>query len=65
MPRGSHRWRKFVRPAELARDLRLGGARTSDISGLAYDPLDGGFRQSADGRVNYALVARKAEPGAP
>ena len=57
VPRGSHRWRKFVRPAELARDLRLGGARTTDVSGLAYDPLRDRWSRSRDVAVNYILHA--------
>lgn len=57
VPRGSHRWSKFVRPAELARDLRRGGARTVDVSGLAYDPLADRWSLSRDVAVNYILHA--------
>ena len=57
VPRGSHRWSKFVRPAELARDLRRGGARTTDVSGLAFDPLGDRWTLSRDVAVNYILHA--------
>lgn len=57
VPRGSHRWNKFVRPAELARDLRQAGARTTDISGMAYDPLGDRWSLSDDVAVNYILHA--------
>lgn len=57
VPRGSHRWNKFVRPAELARDLRRGGARTVNVSGLAYDPLADRWSLSGDVAVNYILHA--------
>ena len=65
VPRGTHDWNRFPTPDELTALLAPRGFAVEPPVGLAYDPLDGGFRQSADGRVNYALVARKAEPGAP
>lgn len=57
VPRGSHRWSKFVRPAELARDLRQGGARTLDVRGLAFDPLADRWSLSRDVAVNYIVHA--------
>jgi len=57
VPRGSHRWNRFVRPAELARDLRGGGARTLDVAGMAYDPLADRWSLSKDVAVNYILHA--------
>ncbi len=64
VPRGSHRWKKFVRPAELARDLRLAGARTTDVSGLVYDPLGDRWARSDDVAVNYILHAALDGPNA-
>lgn len=68
VPRGSHRWSKFVRPAELARDLREAGARTTDVAGLTYDPLGDRWSRSQDVAVNYILHAAlddrdRGEPG--
>ena len=63
VPRGSHRWSKFVRPAELARDLREAGARTKDVAGLTYDPLGDRWSLSQDVAVNYILHAVLDEPG--
>jgi 2-polyprenyl-6-hydroxyphenyl methylase/3-demethylubiquinone-9 3-methyltransferase len=57
VPRGSHRWRKFVRPAELGRDLRRAGARVADVSGLVYDPLADRWHLDRDVAVNYILAA--------
>jgi len=64
VPRGSHRWRKFVRPAELARDLRNGGARTTNVAGLTYDPLGDRWSRSHDVAVNYILHAALDATGA-
>ena len=57
LPRGSHDWRKFVRPSELARDLRVAGAQVTDTSGLIFDPINGRWQLAADLDVNYFLTA--------
>jgi 2-polyprenyl-6-hydroxyphenyl methylase/3-demethylubiquinone-9 3-methyltransferase len=59
LPRGSHRWDKFVRPSELARALRAGGLELRDITGMGYDPLTGGWRLGRDVGVNYMVFAVK------
>ena len=63
VPRGTHDWNKFPTPEELAALLSPRGFAVEPPVGLAYDPVAGSFRQSPDARVNYALVARKAEAG--
>lgn len=66
VPRGSHRWNKFVRPAELARDLRRAGARTTEVRGMAYNPLADRWSLSGDVAVNYILHAAVDDnPGRP
>ncbi len=57
LPRGSHRWSRFMRPSEVARGLRRGGLSTIDIAGVAYDPLRDRFRLTDDPAVNYLLFA--------
>ena len=57
LPRGSHRWESFVRPAELARYVRDAGLRLEHIEGLGYDPLGRGWRLGADCGVNYMMFA--------
>jgi len=57
LPRGSHHWRKFVRPSELAADLRAAGGRPIDTTGLVFDPLVGLWRLTSDLDVNYFLAA--------
>ena len=63
LPPGSHDWRRFVKPSELARDLRRAGASTTAITGLVFDPLAGGWRLGRDVAVNYMLSAVKAPQG--
>jgi 2-polyprenyl-6-hydroxyphenyl methylase/3-demethylubiquinone-9 3-methyltransferase len=57
VPRGTHDWRKFVRPAELARDLRHAGLTVTDAVGLTYQPAGGSWRASSDLDINYLMMA--------
>ncbi len=57
LPRGTHRWSRFVRPSELARDLRASGFRLVDLAGLAYDPAADDWRLARDVSVNYLAFA--------
>ncbi len=60
LPRGTHSWKKFVRPSELARDLRRQGFIPCDMTGLVYDPLSDRFSlHKRDFSVNYFLTAKK------
>ncbi|MHA1599385.1 MAG: bifunctional 2-polyprenyl-6-hydroxyphenol methylase/3-demethylubiquinol 3-O-methyltransferase UbiG [Alphaproteobacteria bacterium] len=59
LPRGTHDWRKFLRPSELAAMARGGGLAVEEIVGLSYSPLTGTWRISRDTDVNYMLRASK------
>jgi 2-polyprenyl-6-hydroxyphenyl methylase/3-demethylubiquinone-9 3-methyltransferase len=57
LPRGTHDWRRFVRPSELAAALRRHGAAPLEIRGVAYQPLADRWALSADLDVNYMMVS--------
>jgi 2-polyprenyl-6-hydroxyphenyl methylase / 3-demethylubiquinone-9 3-methyltransferase len=57
LPRGTHAYRKFRRPSELARDARAAGLSVGDITGLAYDPWRDRWQQANDLGINYLLFA--------
>jgi 2-polyprenyl-6-hydroxyphenyl methylase/3-demethylubiquinone-9 3-methyltransferase len=60
LPRGTHDWRKFVKPHEMAAMLRDGGLELTDLKGLVYDPVHDEFRLDArDLAVNYLAFAVK------
>lgn len=60
VPRGTHDWRKFIRPSELAAALRRAGAAPGDVKGLVFSPLKGDFLLSdSDVDVNYFMSATK------
>jgi 2-polyprenyl-6-hydroxyphenyl methylase / 3-demethylubiquinone-9 3-methyltransferase len=56
LPVGTHDWRRFITPAELAAMLRSLGIRVTDVAGLAPDPLTGQWRIVRDTSVNYLLA---------
>lgn len=60
LPRGTHDWRKFLKPSELARGLRLGGLQVERVEGLSYSPLADRWAITSDTAVNYLVAARKA-----
>jgi len=61
LPRGTHDWRRFLRPSELAAGLRKQGMELEDLTGVAYNPLDDSWRLAPrDLEVNYMLTALKA-----
>lgn len=59
LPRGTHSFRKFCRPSELALALRRAGLEIKDMAGLNYDPARGLWRLGPDLRVNYLIFATK------
>jgi 2-polyprenyl-6-hydroxyphenyl methylase/3-demethylubiquinone-9 3-methyltransferase len=60
LPRGTHDWRKFVRPSEFVLGLRRNGFRISELTGVSYDFLRKEWRLSPDLDVNYMIVALRA-----
>lgn len=60
LPIGTHDWRRFLRPSELARALARHHLRLADARGMSYDPLAGHWSMSRDLDVNYIGCALKA-----
>ena len=58
LPRGTHRWDKFVRPAELAAALRRNGLEIGELTGVGFDPFRREWTLSRDLAVNYMVYAR-------
>jgi 2-polyprenyl-6-hydroxyphenyl methylase / 3-demethylubiquinone-9 3-methyltransferase len=57
LPRGTHDWRKFLRPSELILGLRRNHLRATEIAGVSYDPRRGEWVLSRDIEVNYLVMA--------
>lgn len=61
LPRGTHQYRDFIRPSELAAWLRAACLELEDVSGLAYEPWRDGARLSTRTDVNYLACAVKPD----
>lgn len=61
LPKGTHRYRDFIRPSELAAWLRGVGLVPEDISGLLYEPWRHAARLSRRTDVNYLVCARASD----
>jgi 2-polyprenyl-6-hydroxyphenyl methylase/3-demethylubiquinone-9 3-methyltransferase len=61
LPRGTHDWRRFIRPAELNRLLRQNGAHICQLQGVAFGVRDKSWRASADRSINYLAYSRKGD----
>ena len=63
IPPGTHDWRKFVPPGDLAAMLAEAGMTAERAAGVVFDPWRGEWRLKADDTaVNYMMVATKNGP---
>lgn len=53
LPRGTHDYRKFIRPSELDEWARQADLDLADLTGMSYNPLSGEYRLGHDVDVNY------------
>ncbi|HEY6992871.1 MAG TPA: bifunctional 2-polyprenyl-6-hydroxyphenol methylase/3-demethylubiquinol 3-O-methyltransferase UbiG [Xanthobacteraceae bacterium] len=60
VPRGTHRWDKFVTPNELEAVLERHGLTVVDETGVVYDLIADRWQLSTDMDVNYMVVAERA-----
>ncbi len=60
LPRGTHDWRRFLRPDEVRGMIEHHGLETNEVIGVAFNPITGRWRLSSDSSVNYMLRAAKA-----
>ena len=61
LPKGTHQYRDFIKPSELAKWLREAGLELEDVSGLMYEPWRNAARVVRRTDVNYLVCARRPE----
>lgn len=60
LPRGTHEWKKFLKPSEMAGYLRRHGMQIADLQGVVFNPLkDSWSLNPKDLAVNYLAYAEK------
>ena len=60
LPKGTHEYSKFIRPAELAAWARQAGLHWAEISGMTYNPFTKKYKLNKnDVDVNYLVYTTK------
>ncbi|MBB4593276.1 bifunctional 2-polyprenyl-6-hydroxyphenol methylase/3-demethylubiquinol 3-O-methyltransferase UbiG [Xanthomonas cannabis] len=59
LPKGTHHYKDFIKPAELAAWLRNAELQLDDVSGMLYEPWRNRARLSSRTEVNYLAYAVK------
>jgi 2-polyprenyl-6-hydroxyphenyl methylase / 3-demethylubiquinone-9 3-methyltransferase len=59
IPRGTHQYKLFIKPSELAKALRETGLELIDSTGIAYHLLTKAYTLTPDLDLNYIICARK------
>ncbi len=60
LPRGTHDYSRFLKPAELAQLCRNAGLEVLEITGLRYNPFTREGVVGADTDINYLLRAQRS-----
>ncbi len=59
LPRGTHDYARFLKPAEIAAHARRAGLESDAIIGMTYNPLIRVYRLEPDTAVNYIATFRR------
>ena len=60
LPKGTHDWARFIKPAELAGWARRSDLELTSLVGMTYSPLTRRYRLEPDTSVNYLAAFRRA-----
>jgi 2-polyprenyl-6-hydroxyphenyl methylase/3-demethylubiquinone-9 3-methyltransferase len=63
LPRGTHRWSMFQKPADIAAHLRDGGLVVEDTVGVAVNPISRSLRITSSSSVNYMMFCTQESVG--
>jgi 2-polyprenyl-6-hydroxyphenyl methylase / 3-demethylubiquinone-9 3-methyltransferase len=59
LPKGTHDYAKFIRPAELAQWVRAAGGDIKDMIGMTYNPLTKQYSLGKEVSVNYLIQTQR------
>jgi len=60
LPKGTHDYQRFIRPAEMASWCRQAELEVGNITGISYKPLTKEYSLGDDVKVNYLMHCRRA-----
>ena len=61
LPRGTHDYRKFIRPSELGAMARNAGLELQKMTGMTYNPLTRKYHLGDDVDVNYLMYLTRPD----
>jgi len=61
VPRGTHDYKRFIKPSELSLWARHAGLQVEDVSGIAYNPITHTFKLRTNADINYLMHTTKAD----
>ena len=59
LPRGTHHYAQFLKPSEIAADLRASGLDLDDLAGIGYNPFTRKAWLTGSVAVNYLAAASR------
>lgn len=59
LPKGTHEYKKFIKPSELRNMLSFHGLETFTIKGVLYNPITESVKLSNNVDINYMVACRK------
>ena len=59
LPKGTHEYKRFITPSELAAMVREAGLTVSGFTGMTYNPFTKHYALNDDVSVNYIVACRK------
>ena len=61
LPKGTHEYARFLKPAELSRFCREAGLQVEEIVGMSYNPFTKTYSLGKDTSVNYLIRTRRID----
>jgi len=59
LPKGTHDYKKFIKPSELNEFIRKAGLELNELIGLSYNPITEVYSLGRDTDVNYLMATTK------
>ena len=59
LPKGTHEWRRFLRPSEIRAMTEPHGLEIAELTGVSFNPLTDRWRLSGDTGVNFMMLAKR------
>lgn len=61
LPKGTHDFKRFIKPSELSTWCRTEGLRVEDMIGLSYNPFTKVYSLGSDVQVNYMIATSSSD----